>query len=177
MPMTTLVLTVLGDDRAGLVSAVSAPLKAHGASWERSQMARLAGKFAGIVEVSVDSGAADALSRDLRGLSDEGLSVHVERTDMEPEQAPADGPRFSLELIGADRPGIVADISALLAESGVSIEELSTEVREAPMTGGLLFEARATLTAADGADGAALRSSLEQLADELMVDLTLETED
>ncbi len=171
MPMTTLVLTVLGDDRAGLVSAVSAPLKQHGAGWERSQMARLAGKFAGIVEVSVDSSRVDALSLDLRALSGQGLSVHVERTDGAPE--PGEGARLTLDLIGADRPGIVADISALLAQAGVSIEELTTQVREAPMAGGLLFEAHATLAAPAGADGAGLRNALEQLADELMVDLTL----
>ena len=175
MSMTTLVLTVLGDDRAGLVSAVSSPLRTHGASWERSQMARLAGKFAGIVEVSVASDAVDALSLDLRALSGEGLSVHVERTDK--DVAVPDGPHITLDLIGADRPGIVADISALLADSGVSIEELTTQVREAPMAGGLLFEAHATLVAPAGADGAALRNALEQLADELMVELTLETED
>ncbi len=178
MPMTTLVLTVLGDDRAGLVSAVSAPLKANGASWERSQMARLAGKFAGIVEVAVDSAGVDALTLDLEALSGEGLSVHVERTGpAEADTTVGGGPHFSLDLIGADRPGIVADISALLAGSGVSIEELSTQVREAPMAGGLLFEAHATLTAPPGADGAALRNALEQLADELMVELTLSSED
>ena len=81
---------------------------------------------------------------------------------------------ITLDLIGADRPGIVADISALLAESGVSIEELTTQVREAPMAGGLLFEAHATLAAPADADAATLRTALEQLADELMVDLTLD---
>jgi glycine cleavage system regulatory protein len=171
MPMTTLVLTVLGDDRAGLVSAVSAPLKQHGASWERSQMARLAGKFAGIVEVTVESTSVDALSLDLRALSGQGLSVHVERTGTAPESDA--GARLTLDLIGSDRPGIVADISALLADAGVSIEELTTQVREAPMAGGLLFEAHATLAAPATADTAGLRNALEQLADELMVDLTL----
>ena len=176
MAITTLVLTVLGEDRAGLVSSVSAPLKTHDASWERSQMARLAGKFAGIVEVRVDSSRVDALSLDLRALSGQGLTVHVERTDAPSEEEARSGAHFSLELIGADRPGIVADISALLADAGVSIEELSTHVRDAPMAGGVLFEARATLTAPTGADGAALRNALEQLADELMVDLTLAAE-
>ena len=51
--METLVLTVIGDDRPGLVSALSACLSGHEAVWQRSQMSRLAGKFAGIVEVVV----------------------------------------------------------------------------------------------------------------------------
>ena len=51
--MATIILTVIGEDRPGLVSALSAPINAHGASWKRSQMSRLAGKFAGIVLVSV----------------------------------------------------------------------------------------------------------------------------
>ena len=59
--MTTLVLTVIGDDRSGLVSMLSGVIAQHGGSWERSQMARLAGKFAGIVMVSVPDDRADAL--------------------------------------------------------------------------------------------------------------------
>ncbi len=64
--MATFILTVLGDDRPGLVSALSAPISAHGGSWERSQMSRLAGKFAGIVLVAVPDARADACSRTSR---------------------------------------------------------------------------------------------------------------
>ena len=49
--MATLVLTVIGDDRAGLVNALADVVTAHGGNWERSQLAELAGKFAGIVLV------------------------------------------------------------------------------------------------------------------------------
>ncbi|MET0999764.1 MAG: ACT domain-containing protein, partial [Marmoricola sp.] len=67
--MATFILTVLGDDRPGLVSALSAPINAHGASWERSQMSRLAGKFAGIVLVTVDDAKVEQLTADLTALS------------------------------------------------------------------------------------------------------------
>jgi len=168
--MATLVLTVLGDDRPGLVSALSAPLKACGAGWERSRMARLAGKFAGVVEVVVADDRVDALVPALEALEDEGLQVTVERTD-EPTQQSVK--RLALDLVGADRPGIVADISTLLADRQVSVEELSTQVSEAPMAGTALFEAHAVLAAPADADTGALREALEALADELMVDLSL----
>jgi glycine cleavage system regulatory protein len=168
--MASLVLTILGDDRPGLVSAVSAPISAHGASWERSEMSRLAGKFAGIVVVSVPSDRLDALVAELTALESQGLQVIVERTG---EPAPLNAQRLQLDLLGADRPGIVAEISAALADAQVSIEELSTDVRDAPMAGGTLFEARAVLNAPSDSDTDALRAVLEALADELMVEIRL----
>jgi glycine cleavage system regulatory protein len=168
--MATLVLTVIGDDRPGLVSALSAPVNAHGASWERSQMSRLAGKFAGIVMVAVADDRVEALVGGLTALRDEGLQVAVERTD-QPVQR--ESRRLHLELLGADHPGIVAEISSSLAAHGVSIEDLSTDVREAPMAGGMLFEATAVLEAPAATSIETLRSVLERLADELMVEIRL----
>jgi glycine cleavage system regulatory protein len=168
--MATFILTAIGDDRPGLVSALSAPINDHGASWERSEMARLAGKFAGIVVVSVADERADGLRADLTTLNAQGLHVAVQRSD---ETVERESQRLHLELLGADHPGIVAEISASLADRDVSIEELSTDVRDAPMAGGTLFEARAVLNAPASTSTDALRSMLEGLADELMVEIRL----
>jgi glycine cleavage system regulatory protein len=168
--MATFLLTVIGDDRPGLVSALSVPIKAHGASWERSQMSRLAGKFAGIVLVTVADERLHALAADLRELEAQGLQVALERTD---EPVEREALRLQLDLLGADHPGIVAEVSASLAAHGVSIEELTTDVRDAPMAGGTLFEARAVLTAPSTTSIEALRAMLEGLADELMVEIRL----
>ena len=168
--MATFIITVIGEDRPGLVSALSAPINAHEASWMRSQMSRLAGKFAGIVLVSVADDRFDALAADLAALEAEGLHVTLERTD-EPEQR--EPLRLQLDLLGADHPGIVAEVSAALAEHDVSIEELTTDVRDAPMAGGTLFEAHAVLAAPPATDTGTLGAVLEQLADELMVEIRL----
>jgi glycine cleavage system regulatory protein len=168
--VATLIFTVIGDDRPGLVSTVSAPVSAHGANWERSRFARLAGKFAGIVLVTVSADQLDALIDDLRALEVQGLQIEVERTDELREQEQL---QLRLDLIGADHPGIVAEITASLASRRVSIEDLSTDVRDAPMAGGRLFEAQALLKAPPTMSGEELRSMLEDLADDLMVELTL----
>lgn len=168
--MSALVLTVIGDDRPGLVSAVSAAVSAHGAGWEQSQMARLGGKFAGIVLVDVPDGQLAALTEDLVALEAEGLHVSVAPAGEPSEEVTT---RLRLDLLGADRPGIVAEISAVLAARGVGIEELSTGVREAPMAGGMLFEVGAVLAAPPTVGSDELRPVLEALADELMVDLSL----
>lgn len=169
--MTPLVLTLIGDDRAGLVSAVSTAVTEHGGNWDRSQMAELAGKFAGIVLVTIPGARVEeftAALEPLHGL----LDVTVHRVT-EPA-GDDDTVRWSLELLGTDRPGIVSDISTVLADHGVSIDTLTTGTREAPMASGMLFEAVADLDVPPGADIDALKRALEDLANELMVDIDLD---
>ena len=136
-------------------------------------MSRLAGKFAGIVLVTVADQRLETLTADLAALGAQGLQVTIEGTD---EPVERESQRLHLELLGADHPGIVAEISASLATRQVSIEELSTDVREAPMSGGMLFEARAVLNAPLNTDTDSLRSMLEGLAHELMVEIRLSDE-
>lgn len=171
--MTTLVLTVIGTDRAGLVDALSGAIANHGGNWDRSHMAHLAGKFAGIVVVTVpDRRTADLLAA-LGPLQAEGaLHVTAETADAA-EDAPAAGARLALDVVGHDRPGIVHEISHALATRDVSIEELETETRSAPMANEPLFEARAVLRAPADVSFDDLRSALEEIANELMVDIAL----
>jgi glycine cleavage system regulatory protein len=170
--MATLVLTVIGDDRSGLVEALSSVIARHGGNWERSRMAELAGKFAGIVLVSVPDESSDALVAELAPLSGDGLlDITVERGAGGDHH---ERPVFLLSLLGNDQPGIVHEVSAALASRGVSISDLRTETRAAPMAGGVLFEAEATLEAPPGMSGHELREVLEQLAGALMVDIELE---
>jgi glycine cleavage system regulatory protein len=171
---TSLVLTVIGDDRPGIVERVADQVAAAGANWEESRMARLAGKFAGLLRVGVDRERAEDLAAALTTLDAAGLTVVVEQTG---EPAGAGSRTLRLELVGNDRPGIVRDISRVLAEKQVNIEALETDVSSAPMSGERLFRAQAHLRVPASMDVDALRGRLEDLAGELMVDLTLEETD
>jgi glycine cleavage system regulatory protein len=164
------VLTVIGDNRAGLVNALADLVSDHGGNWEQSQLAELAGKFAGIVVVSVPDDRADVLVAALRGLHGLEISVH---TGAE-EAATAEGWRkLTLDLIGNDHPGIVRDVSAVLSRHGLSIDTIETGTQDAPMAGGRLFEAHVVAQVPPTADPTALRDDLEKLATELMVELTV----
>ncbi len=174
--MATLVLTVIGDDRPGLVDALASRVAAHGGNWDRSNLARLAGKFAGIVVVTVPDEHVDELTAGLESLVTQGV------LDVRVTIAGGHGPDASTEfvtlhLIGQDRPGIVKEIAAALAARDVSIDELETSTGSAPMSGEQLFEATASLRLPATVSTDELRSILEDIANELMVDLDLDLAD
>ena len=171
--MATLVLTILGNDKPGLVDAVAEPVNRHGGNWDESHMAHLAGKFAGIALVTVPDRNAQALIADLESLEEEGvLNITVEQAVANPESA-TDINTMTVAIVGQDRPGIVHDISRALAAESVSITELRTAITPAPMAGGSLFTAHVELHVPAGLSTDELLENLQDLADRLMVDVEL----
>jgi glycine cleavage system regulatory protein len=169
---TSLVLTVIGNDRSGIVESLSQTIADHDGSWMESRMARLAGKFAGVLRVSVPKANADALTTALLAEDSQGLSVIVERAPVEPP-----GVAFralDLQLVGQDRPGIVHEIAHAVAEVKGTIDEMNSRVVDATMSGETLFQAEAKLRVPAAVPLDELRGVLEALADELMVDITLD---
>jgi glycine cleavage system regulatory protein len=168
---TSLVLTIIGDDRPGLVERVSDVVAGHGGNWIESRLAKLAGKFAGVLRVNVADEQADALQRALGALADEGLSVVIEPTE------PTDEPpawTLTLELIGHDQPGIVRQVSGALASRGINVVELTTECFNAPWSGEAMFKARAKLAAPRETNVDALHDELDRISQDLHVDITLQ---
>ncbi|GBG03552.1 hypothetical protein AZSI13_28790 [Azospira sp. I13] len=164
-----LVLTVIGDDRPGLVELLSTAISAHQGNWLESSMSRLAGKFAGILKVSVPTAQAEALQQALAGLT--LLKVTVESS---PESVEAPKGRLRLSLVGHDRIGIVREVSQVLARHGVNVEELATHTSSAPMSAEILFHAQVSLLAAPELDVRSLTGELERLSNDLMVDISLD---
>ena len=168
----SLVLTVIGNDRPGIVNQVSDVARKFDANWAGSRMASLAGQFAGIVHFQVPDENVDPLTQAFRSLDSSGLHVFVTIADA--AAAPAAQRIVRLELVGNDRPGIVRDLSGALVRCGVSIEELHTEFVSAPMSADPLFKVNALLAVPATLSDAALKHELETLATELMVDFELE---
>lgn len=165
----SLVMTVIGKDRPGLVDSIASLVAEHGGNWLESRMARLGGQFAGIVHVEVPAEKEQSLAKALQSLDARGLSVVVHS-----DQKVAATPRQTniLEIVGQDRPGIVRQISHTLAEFGVNVEELETECASAAMSGETLFKAHAVLNVPESCDVAELRRTLEKIAADLIVEIS-----
>ena len=169
---TSIVLTVIADDRPGVIQTVSSVVTEFGGSWTQSSMSSLAGHFAGILLVSVPGDRTQAFIEKLHSLESAGLRV----TASVSSEAPATGKtrHYALELVGNDRPGIVHDITSLLASHNVNVLNLETIVEGASMGGGELFKATAELVVPVTADIDILEGEIEELANDLMVDIIFE---
>jgi glycine cleavage system regulatory protein/folate-dependent phosphoribosylglycinamide formyltransferase PurN len=172
---TALVITVIGPDRRGIVSALSECAERHSANWTASRMARLAGEFAGMVHFDVPRENADALADALRGLETAGLRVAVSRSDGAAAAEHVEGLRsIELQLIGDDRKGIVSALTRILASNGVSIENMHTEISGHTGAGKRSFKVVAHLLAPAALSNDQLRTLLEGLAHQMMLDLALD---
>lgn len=163
-----LVMTILGADRTGLVRSIAAIIEEHKASWQESRMARLAGHFAGILRVECPEGSLDSLSLALGGLSNQGICINIIR-----EEASVSESRriLSIDVVGNDRPGIVHQMTLAIAESGGNVEELVTGLESAAMSGHPIFRASGKVSLHSQGDEVQLRSTIENLSDDLCVEI------
>lgn len=166
---SVLVVTISGKDRAGLVEKLADVIAAHGGNWEHCRMAHLAGRFVGLLEVTVAGDRQQDIEAALRTIRDLDVMIAAGtvRSEVEPLR------QFDLEVLGSDHPGIVRDVFKALALAGVNVEELSTKAYSAPDTGGMLFEAKARLACLPEVDREDIRRRLEKIAQDVMVDIRL----
>lgn len=169
---TTYIITFIGDDRPGLVEALSRVIESNGGNWLESRLSQLGGKFAGLVLMTLPGENGPALETDLKALAASGLSVRV--TQAETITASFSGRGITLKVIGPDRLGIVREISRALAQREVNVIEMDSAVSSAPMSAELIFTARIDAEIPEHIDLDDLEDSLEEIANVMTLEIELE---
>ena len=161
-----LILTVMANDRPGIAERIASVVEAHEGNWLESRLATMAGKFAGIVRVEVPEAKYPDVQQALQSLRDEGLTVLTELGGDSVDSASS----HKISVVGNDRPGIVREVTQVLAKQSANVIDLVTEMEPASMSGGELF--RATIHFALNADQdlESVIAALENLSPDLMVD-------
>lgn len=170
---TSYIITFIGDDRPGLVEQLASVIEQNKGNWHESQLSQLGGKFAGLVLISLPEGGGQQLETALKVLSASGISVRVTPTG--PDASISSARKITLTLLGPDRLGIVREVSRALAAHQVNVIEMDSRVSSAPMSAEMLFEARieAEIPVALVLDD--LNDALEEIADQMTLDITLES--
>lgn len=169
--MASLVLSFMGHDKPGLVGLLSKTIADHQGNWQESAMSRLGGQFAGILIIQAPASEHPALIAALEQLQQQGLKIHVEpSTEV---ASGSSGRAVTLDLVGHDKAGIVRDISRTLAGMQINVHRMRTELTSGSMSGEQLFKAHAELLVPSSVDLDQLQDTLEAIASDLMVDITL----
>lgn len=167
---SSLILTLVSDDKPGVVETVSQTVTAHSGSWLKSRMSYMSGKFAGIIAVSINNGNLEALLQDLEALKDQGIQITTEQSTKKLNNEHCQ--EYQLQLTSLDRPGIIREVSQVLAEKNVNLIELSSEISSAPMSGEPLFEATALVAVPQNVSIDDLTDRLESIANDLMIEFS-----
>jgi glycine cleavage system regulatory protein len=164
------ILTVVGSDRPGLTQALADAVLAAGGNWLESHLSRLGGKYVGSVLIELPEEGLARLEQAAREIDTAGLKVALVGAG---EESRTEGQPLMLELVGQDRPGIVREVTAVLAGLGVNIEDFATSRENSSMSGALLFRASARLMVPAGTSPEAVQQALERISGEIMVDFTM----
>jgi glycine cleavage system transcriptional repressor len=159
-------ITVLGHDRPGIVADVTGALAGLHGNLEDSTMTLLRGHFAMVLLVRTGAGAA-AVEAALRPLGEGGALVINARVLDDSVPSAVQGPIYALRVHGADRPGIVATITAVVARHGANIVDLGTRLVDG------LYVLIAELELPEEASVVGLEAELKGAAGELGVEVVL----
>ena len=167
--ITRIVLSVTGSDRPGLTSALSEAVLAAGGNWKEGHLSRLGGLYVGSVLVELEPGNVAKLVDQVQAIDAAGLNVVINPAGAAPQDNRS---RLLFELVGQDRPGIIKQVTAILADMGANIESLSSGEASAAWSGEHLFRAEVSVTLPKNVSPEDVQEALEAISSEIMVDFT-----
>ncbi|MBV7316531.1 glycine cleavage system protein R [Shewanella sp. NIFS-20-20] len=161
--MARYLLTLQVPDRTGLVEIIANDISRHGGTWLDSELMHLDGTFAAIIQISAPESAIDALIENIECI--DGLTLHYRLLGQ-----PSRSQRINWEVVAYDRVGLVRDIANKISALNINIEHLSSQLDQAEHTGVPLFRASLSLSDVTDAKASALKDSLYQLGDDVVID-------
>jgi len=164
--MNHLIISCIGPDQTGIVDTLSKIIKKHQGNWQVSSLHHLSGFFAGVIEVAVTKENTAPLTSELNAIN--GLNCQIELAE---PNLPVQTSNLVLELTANDRAGIVQEISSVIHHQGGNLIKLVSSQGSAAHTGQVVFKAKVQI-ALNEQDVDTLVEALEQIADDLMVDIS-----
>lgn len=173
-PPERAVLSTLGHDRPGLVTALSALISDLGLSIEDSRMTVLGGEFAVLMSVTGSAERLKQLQSAFARFCDEQALASLFR--FSGARHTSDALPYRATVLTLDHPGIVRSVAQFFSDRGLNIINLNTETEHAPHTGTLLFDLTLTVAVPRGESVGALRQAFAEFCAEQDLDGSLNPE-
>ena len=165
----SIILSVIGPDKPGIISDISKIVKNHSGNIEKSRMIRLGDFFTIMVLITVNKNNIENLNNELNNYTDYQITIYkLENIFKDVTEY-----THTIHLNGLDTEGIVYKITNQLAELNINIDELETNIQNAPMSGLTLFSLKARIKHPE-LDYNMLIQKMDALASELDVNIIVE---
>jgi len=161
------ITTVFGPDIPGVIKSIADVTRGNGGSWLTSKVIRLDGQFAAIMNVVVAADREQALKDMLRERFPALQFVYSAA-----ENSPTELKKtIKLVVDCIDRPGLTGDLTNILMNLGIGIEDM--DCRRFAMEGinDTVFSARLTLAVPEDADSEVIAGEIEVLSEEVRVNV------
>ncbi len=165
--MKNIIIKGIGPDKPGIVSAISGIITSNNGNIEESRMIRLGSEFSVIMMISIQEKNEVKLSEELESI--DGIKFYLTETKKLPT---LDSPTHIVSLTGGDTEGIVHKMTDVFTSMGINIIEITTDTKNAPVTGSTVFEMTAKISL-ESDDLEKLSETLQFLEKKLGLDITL----
>lgn len=172
---TFAILTVTSNDKPGIVEAIATKVTEHQGNWLESSMAQLAGKFVGVVRISLPQIQCEPLIAQLQQLSSQGITISFDIESINNKNTTLLTAKF--HAVGPDRAGIVKELSTAFAKRNINVNELETKLSSMPYSGDPLFEANGEASLPENTALNEVYERLDDIANDLGIDISIHAND
>ena len=160
-----ILITITGPYQVNLVSVLSGKTHALDGKWLTSKINHIENYMAGLIKVELELSNVEAL---LDGFKDLPISVNWVELKRLPKEKPN---HLNLSIDAKDRPGLVNDISTILSEYSVKVENMECSRIGLPEIGSTVFTSHFQIAVSDVFDKKPLITSLQEISSDLVIDI------
>lgn len=169
-----LVISALGNDKAGIVNELSKAILDQGGNISESRMTILGGEFAMMLLVTGNQECIDNIISKLEKTG-ENLNLTLIAKETQPQKSSQKRLPYQITVVSMDHPGIVHDISDFLSSRHLNIEEIETKTYPAAHTGTPMFSLDMIISVPADSSVRSLRDEFITFCDDLNLDASLES--
>ncbi len=164
---TNFITTVFGPDIPGIIKALAQTTRSQGGEWLTSKVIKLDGRFAAIMSVLVDKKQETGLKSTLEQKYPQISFVYSAPKTANQEMTKI----INLVVDCIDRPGLTADLSNILANLDIGVENMECQRYVMDGIQDPVFSAQLTLAVPEEAESEIIAGEIEALSEDVRVNV------
>ncbi|WP_028864060.1 glycine cleavage system protein R [Psychromonas aquimarina] len=160
-----IMVTVSGSNQTDLVKVLSEKTHALDGKWLNSRISHIDDYFAGLIKIEIKAENVATLLSEFKA-----LDIHVEAVE-QGSVSQTKSTHLNLSIDAKDRPGLVSQISQVLSENSIKVEDMQCHRLGLPDIGGTVFTSQFKIAVSDSFNKDQLINSLQEIDTDLVIDL------